>query len=230
MTGIYAPPAAQPIVVRYTAPYLLAPSGTFSDTSGAFTLGTALTVVPNGATPGGGNCWMYLPAGAGGLAAGWREAFFATASAGYLIGLPATTATAWTGATGAIPLPPISIPGGALGPNGNALLLLIGRNNNSAGTKTFRGGVGGASSGLWNLSSTTVTGLRSMPIIQCRGATNKQIGGPESGQIGSGPIAAYMAVDTAAPWLITPSLQCAAVTDWAMYDFLSVTCSYAGDA
>lgn len=226
MTGIYSPPATRQTVVQHDAPYLLAPSGTFSDTSGAFTLGTSLTVVPNGVTPGGGNCWIYLPAGAGGLTVGWREAFMASTTAGYLIGLPTTTATAWTGASGIIALPPLTIPGGSLGPRGRVDMLVISRNNNSAGVKSVRGGAGGATAGLFVSQNTAVLGSRMIPVICNRGAENRQVAGPDNGVVGAGTIPAYLTIDTSAPWVITPSLQCATATDWVMVDYAAATCIY----
>lgn len=213
---------------RYDAPYLLAPSGSFVDVSGAFTLSTALTVVPNGLTPGGGNCWVYFPAGAGGLAVGWREAFFATTTAGYLIGLPTTTATAWTGASGIIALPPLTIAGNALGPNGRADALIISRNNNSAGTKSMRAGAGGPTTGLFVTQNTVASGARVSPVLVNRGATNRQVPGVDSGFVGVGTVPPYFAIDTSAPWAITPSLQCAVATDWVMIDYAAVTCTYIG--
>lgn len=208
---------------------LLAPSGTFNDTTGNFTLGTALLFVPNGVTPGGGNCYMYLPAGAGGLAgAQYYEVNFTSTTVGQIVGAPTTTATAWTGAVGIITSNTIVVPANSIGPNGRVTVEILYRNNNSGTAKSIRGGVGGATATGWFVSqSLTTTGGRLLPLVQAKGALNRQIGGLDSAQINIGSIPNYFSVDTSSPWNLNISVQSAAVTDWVLIESVVTTCEYA---
>lgn len=220
-----------PSVVFNYHPYLRAPSGTFTDATGAFTFGTALAAVPNGATPSGGNCYMHLPAGAGGLAGGWYEAVIVTVTAGYLVGLPTTTATAWTATTAYIPAFALTVPAGALGPNGNLVLDGQSNNNATAGLKTVFYNIAGATNGNWaTAQNATVTSARVLARLNNRGAQNRQFIGSRIGYpgLGTAAVVPYFSINTADAWEITIGLQCTVATDWLMFEGACATGTYVG--
>lgn len=203
-----------------TQPQIVLPSGNFTNTSGAFALGTALTLIPNGAISGGGNAWVYLPAGAGGLTGGWYAATFSSQTVGRLVGNPTTTATAWTQSTSAIEVTPITIPGGVLGPEGIVQFDLSFRNNNSASSKSYRAGIGGVS-GAMLLTNTTVQVARAQNRMSNRSLTTQTW----TADVGASATA-INPVDTASQWQYRISIQLAAATDWAMIESSTALATY----
>ena len=103
----------------YPKPYIIATSGVplivigsgTVNSSGEFTLTTALPTTPQGIVN------VYIYAGVG-LAAGLYPATFTSTTQCQLVDFPATTAGVYAGGTTAVSLATIKIPGGTLGPNG----------------------------------------------------------------------------------------------------------------
>lgn len=215
-------------VESFSLPYplILVPSGTFGDTAGNFTLGTALPAVPNGTVPGGGNAMIYLPAGAGGLAAGWYAATFSSTTAGQLVGAPVTTATAWTQTTSQITALTINIGAGSLGPNGCLDVETATSNNNSAGVKTIRWGVN-ASTGAYVFQNTTALSTRGRVRVRNRGAQNKNVMTNNAGQYsGVSSACQTTAIDFSVASNVQIALQLNTATDYNILELADLTITY----
>lgn len=130
MLRAVSPPSSPLVIARSAIPFFIAPTGTMAN-NGAITLGTALPTTY-------ANAYIFLPAGA--IAAGvpaastWYFCQMSSTTVGavfnniYVSGLPTVPASptafattgpgAYTGITAATTGPQITIPAGALGPNG----------------------------------------------------------------------------------------------------------------
>jgi hypothetical protein len=141
----------------------------FSGTRGVFTLSAAvLTNFWNILSAGG---YAYIPAGAGGLSAGWYWCVMTGDTAGeifsetYTVGsgnpafiaspttLPNCTAGYITQPAAEVVAVSFALPGGSVGPNGILRGMVAQRTNNSAGAKIFRLKIGTTS--LQTASATT---------------------------------------------------------------------------
>lgn len=106
-----------------------------------------------------------------------------------------------TGDTAETVLAAITLPGGAMGPNGALRITSVFSFTNSANTKSMRYRLGGLSgSSLMGISATTSASIMTQRLIQNRNSQSAQIAGPAgfANSFGaSGNLAATSAVDTA---------------------------------
>ena len=207
----------------------------FTGTRGVFTLSSAILA---GVYAMLGGCYLYLPAGAGGLASsGWRWATFSDDTNGevfqetYTVGSgvptvvssptqqPSLTAGRITQTISEITVASFTQTGGMLGPNGIIRGVLAQRANSSAGNKLFRCRLGGIS--LNNTyASTTNNDLDFEFIKQNTGIQTKQIGSRGSiGWLGAS-FTSYSSdntsVDTSVDQTVTFAMQLPANTDSAI--------------
>ncbi len=217
-----------------SVPSGIAPTGTMG-ANGAVTLGTALSLTygPSSASPG---IWLNFPAGAvaSGSAAGSYWTVMTSTTLGTVFnnlytspGLPTPPANpiavvdagpgAYTGVTSLQVLLGLTIPAGALGPNGVLRVTVKWNYANSAGTKLIAVLFGG--SNLYSPSRTTSLSEGQMFTLQNRGSQSIQLG--QSGALLSQAAATshpVFAINTAlAQNLIFQSTQNTA-TDFSMIE------------
>lgn len=203
-------------------PMILAPSGSFSSTDGQFILGTALPAIPNGTVGDGGSAKIYLPAGAGGLAAGWHSATFSSTTVGQLVGAPVTTASAWTQSTSQVTAISVLIPGDSALSTGSVEIETATSNNGGAGVKSVRYGIDSAS-GVYVFQNTTALSTRGLVKVKNRGAKNKNVVTNNAGQF-SGTSAACQTTsfDFSADRTLQVALQINTATDYNILELLDI--------
>lgn len=181
-----SPVATTPIKLAASGiPFIIAPTGTMGN-NGAITLGTALATTYALA-------YIYLPAGAlfTGSGAGWYFCQMSSTTVGvvyqnmYISGAPtipsapvawvSTGPGAYTGVTGGITGPQITIPAGLLGPNGALRLSQLDSMNASANAKALSAFIGATSIWAATLSTTGQFGFASISTIYNRGAQNSNV-------------------------------------------------------
>ena len=207
----------------------------FTGTRGVFTLSAAILAGVSGML---GGCYLYLPAGAGGLgSAGWRWAQFTDDTNGEVFqetyvpgsGLPtwlssptqqpSLTAGRITQTISEITVASFTQTGGMLGPNGIIRGVLAQRANSSAGAKAFRCRLGGITLNS-NSATSTNNDLDFEFIRQNAGVQTKQIGNRSAtGWLGSS-FTTYSSdnssVDTSVDQTVTFTMQLPANTDSAI--------------
>jgi hypothetical protein len=173
------------ILAQSAVPVALAPNGTVA-TNGQIALGVGLpTTYSNGV-------WLNLPAGAvSGGPAGLYWAVMTSPTAGqvytnyvntsgeFIPFIPSGTLTpavgsnvAYTQSVIQVLLVNVSVPGGAMGPNGAIRVTTVFHASGGGGTKAFRGQFGGST--CWNLSSITANAAGGQLSIRNRGVLNAQ--------------------------------------------------------
>lgn len=208
---------------------------TFTGTRGLFTLSAAiLTSVYNMLS----GCYIYLPAGAGGLAAaGWYWATFSSDTVGEVFQdtyVPGSGRPQWkasptantnltsgriTQTTNEITAASFVMPGGSLGPNGLMRGCWKQVANSSGGIKTFKCKVGSATIN-YQTASTSNLDLDLEFIKQNSGIDSKQIGNrTNNGYLGVSQttyVNDHTSIDTAIDQTVSFTLQCASNTDSAI--------------
>ena len=204
----------------------------FTGTRGVFTLSAAILSGVSGML---GGCYLYLPAGAGGLASsGWRWATFSDDTNGevfqetYTVGSgvptvvssptqqPDLTAGRITQSTSEITAASFTLPGGSMGPNGIIRWLTKQIGNSSANIRGFR--LRGNGTQISYTATTTVNNDMDVEFArQNAGITSKQNShrqGP--GWIGNSATtygSDDTAIDTSADVSITATMQLASNVD-----------------
>lgn len=207
----------------------------FTGTRGVFTLSSAILA---GVYAMLGGCYLYLPAGAGGLASsGWRWATFSDDTNGevfqetYTVGSgvptwlssptqqPSLTAGRITQTTSEITVASFTQTGGMLGPNGIIRGVLAQRGNSSANAKVFRCRLGGIT--LNSNSAISINNDLDFEFIrQNTGIQTKQIGNRSAtGWLGSS-FTSYSSdnssVDTSVDQTVTFTMQLTLNRDFAI--------------
>ena len=205
----------------------------FTGTRGLFTLSAAIL---SGVSAMLGDCYLYLPAGAGGLeSSGWRWAQFSSDTAGEVFQetftpapgavppwvssptqQPDLTAGRITQSTSEITAASFTLPGGSMGPNGIIRWLTKQVGNSSANVKGFR--LRGNGTQISYAATTTVNNDMDVDFArQNAGITSKQNShrqGP--GWIGNSATtygSDDTAIDTSADVSITATMQLASNVD-----------------
>jgi hypothetical protein len=210
-------------------PFIIAPTGSMAN-NGAITLGTALPVTY-------ASCYLALPAGAisSGSAAGWYYTVMSSATVGqvynntYSSGAPtipgsptpfATTGPgAYTGITTLTTGPQITVPGGAMGPNGILRLLTLWSTLSNADAKTMIAALGGAQ--FLNAGLTTSGAAQVLSMVYNRGNAAINLGQPSANNAGLGTFGAnivQLAVNTALAQTLAISGQLATATDFLILE------------
>ena len=204
----------------------------FTGTRGVFTLSSAILA---GVYAMLGGCYLYLPAGAGGLASsGWRWATFSDDTNGevfqetYTVGSgvptvvssptqqPALTAGRITQSVSEITAVSFTQSGGLMGSNGLMRDLWKFVCTNSAGQKTLRIKIGGVASTIeqWTTTNLCTDGES---VRQNAGVQNKQIGNRPYAWLGYSGITTFLgdssSVDTSSDQTVTMTLQLASNVD-----------------
>lgn len=228
------------VLAKWGVPVILASSGSMAN-NGAI---SAMTALP--ATYSGG-AWLYLPANAiqAGSAAGfyWFVASSTTAGTVYNStwdgsGIPAvgtTTAFVSTGpgaftgiAAGEFTAATVTVPAGALGPNGSIRADLQVSFNTAAGNKIFRARYsGGAGTGI-GITASTAAVTQGSVVLRNQGVANRQVGSCSFS--GAGGLLAsaesFMSVDTTASTTIVLTLEKATATNHAIWHGGTVLLAY----
>lgn len=198
------------VLAQGAVPMGIANSGTIA-TNGTVTLGTALN------TTYSGGIWLYFPSTA--FASG-SAGFYWTVMSSTTVGVVYTSQTsntpvtgsnsAYTGDTTARTAVTVTVPGGAMGPNGSLRLSAGCQTNNSAGTKTVAALFGASqiigTTGTTNVafSINGITTNRNNQALQ-RTSVYSQLTPTSQG--------AYTAIDTTTSQSITIRITIAVATD-----------------
>lgn len=206
-------------------PFVIAPTGTMAN-NGAITLGTALSSTL-------ASCYLNLPANAiqAGSAAGWYYAQMVSATVGtvfnntYVSGLPTIPANptpfvsvgpgAYAGVITAVVGPQITVPAGAMGPNGVLRLTVLWNLLNNADAKTSLVTLGGTTVSTTNMAS--VGSVQTLIEVYNRAsqAVNVAIAaGNITGLGGSAAAANQMAVNTAQAQTLAIGATMSTATDY----------------
>jgi hypothetical protein len=236
---IYDPVAAQlsangAVLGKFAAcaiPFIIAPTGSMAN-NGAITLGTSLPTTY-------ANAYIYLPANAiqTGSSAGWYFCQMSSATVGtvfnntYTPGLPTIPANptafastgpgAYTGVTTAVTGPQITIPAGALGPNGALRINHLWAAPANTDTKTISLSVGGSI--LWSATLNTAVQAAAAALnhVWNRGAQNSNVSVNSSGASGLGISAFannYTSINFGAAQTISLGGQLATATDFIVME------------
>lgn len=209
----------------YPKPYIIATSGVplivigsgTVNSSGEFTLTTALPTTPQGIVN------VYIYAGVG-LAAGLYPATFTSTTQCQLVGFPATTAGAYAGGTTSVTLATIKIPGGAIGPNGKLRVDIIYTGTTNANQKNINVLYGGNSL-LGSVFVTAYTAITARLFAEFfnKGSesVNAHIPSLAYGQVSLAP--AYTSIDTSKTQNLTFNCNVATATDSIMIEHYVVT-------
>lgn len=208
----------------------------FTGNKGVFTLSAASPMAGLGATVLSGGGYMYLPAGAGGLASGglyWfvmtddtnGEVFAETYTSGKPVrvasptALPNLAAGRITQSTNEIDFASFVIPGGSMGDNGISRFLFKWFTSSTAGVKSVRLRTGGGVAWFSGLTTTSSNDLTAQATRSNMGSKSRQIGnrtGSGSGWdfLGATTYASDVTtVDTSVDVTLTVTAQIAANTD-----------------
>jgi hypothetical protein len=231
------------VIAQWGVPVILASSGTMGN-NGAV---SGMTALP---TTYSGGAWLYLPAGA--VAAGvpaaaaflWFVASSTTAGTVYNStwdgsGIPAlgtTTAFATTGpgaftgvAAGEITVATITVPAGAMGPNGVLKVSAHADHNTAVGNKITRVRLsGGAGTAFWSLTTTTTPLARGNMEVRNLGGAALQAGGSFFTYSGGaqGMTEVYAAVNTAVATTLVFTLEKATATNHVLWLGATVSVVY----
>ena len=209
----------------YPKPYIIATSGVplivigsgTVNSSGEFTLTTALPTTPQGIVN------VYIYAGVG-LAAGLYPATFTSTTQCQLVGFPATTAGAYAGGTTAVSLATIKIPGGTLGPNGKFRVEIIYTGTTNANQKNVSilyAGSSILSSIFWSTYTAITARLFAEFFNKGFESVNAHIPSLAYGQVSLAP--AYTSIDTSKTQNLTFNCNVATATDSIMIEHYVVT-------
>ena len=201
----------------------------FTGTRGVFTLSAAILAGVSGML---GGCYLYLPAGAGGLgSAGWRWAQFTDDTNGEVFqetyvpgsGLPTwlssptqqpnLTSGRITQSTSEITAATFTLPGGAMGPNGTCRMLWKHLCSTSGSAKTSKVKAG---SSTWAILTPTTSYLDTDfdVVRQNQGVTNRQNGTRLTiGTSNTSYFGDHSTVDTSVDQTISVTMQTAAAAD-----------------
>jgi len=139
-------------------------------------------------------------------------------------------ASAHTGDTAETVLAGITLPGGAMGPNGLLRITSVFSFTNSANTKSMRYRLGGlAGAALMSVSSTTSASMMTQRLVQNRNSQASQVSGPPgfANSFGaSGNPAATSSVDTASDQTIAITGQLASSSDTITLESCLVEVAY----
>ena len=204
----------------YPKPYIIATSGVplivigsgTVNSSGEFTLTTALPTTPQGIVD------VYIYAGVG-LAAGLYPATFTSTTQCQLVGFPATTAGAYAGGTTAVSLATIKIPGGILGPNGKFRVEIIYTGTTNANQKDVRVIYAGSSilsHIFWSAFTDTTARLFAEFFNKGFESVNAYIPSLAYGQTSYSP--SYTSIDTSKTQNLTFNCNVATATDSIMIE------------
>lgn len=204
-------------------PFISEPTGSMAN-NGVFTRGTAMPTTY-------ANAWSSFAAGAifSGSAAGWYFTQSTSATAGtvfnnpYVSGTPTIPATptpfvttgpgAYTGVTGAVIGPQITIPAGMPGPNGVIRTSLLSSVPQTLNNKTISYAIGGVALGGRILNQTTQFGSAQIWTTYNRGAGSNVTpnGGSLSGLSDQGAALVYSSINfaNAQTWSLTATLAVA---------------------
>jgi hypothetical protein len=221
------------VLAKWGVPVILASSGTMGN-NGAV---SAMTALP---TTYSGGAWLYLPANAiqAGSSAGfyWFKGSSTTAGTVYnstfdglsVPGLGTETAFVSTGpgaftgiSSGEIVAATVTVPAGAIGPNGLLDVWLDGANNTAAGNKIFRVRYsGGAGTIVFTSTRATDSFISGNARIRNTGVTGAQKYGSLANANGGVAAAgtAYAAVDTTVATTAVLTLEKATATNHAILD------------
>jgi len=190
-TGTVWEPSAGIISLAQSAtPYVVAPNATWNNTTGAFTLGTALPTTYAGA-------WVYFSgvgvnSSTGGPAAsGLYWCIFSSATVGQAY-TNSTASTQLTTTAGTmiqtintnLNLVTVSVQGGLMGANGSLRVFSSNSTTNSGGTKLLTLLHGGATAGTFYTAANSVFG-RGLIMLHNRGVASQLAGPPTGGTSGS---------------------------------------------
>lgn len=210
-------------------PFIIAPTGSMAN-NGAITLGTALdqTYV---------SAYVYLPASAiqAGSGVGWYYTVFASATVGqvfnntYVSGTPAIPASplafvstgpgAFTGVTTAVVGPQLSVPAGAMGPNGILQATTLWSGLNNANTKTLTVTFGGTT--LLNGGFTSVAAGQVLTTLYNRSNAAINVSMPTANNVGLGTAGAsplLSAINTAAAQTLAIGGTLSVATDYLILE------------
>ena len=201
------------ILAQKAVPVVLAPSGTWTSTDGALTLGTALTYVPSGVV-------QICLAASGIVAAGLYWATFSSTTACQVYTdaagtqKPVTTAGAYTASTAEQTLVSVTVPGGAMGPNGALKVLTSVTPVSNGNSKIVRTRFDGQ---LVPPSAVTFStnGGATLCMIRNRGV-GSQVFSAAVGTASSTP--SFGSVDTTVDRALTVTGQLSVPTDWIIYE------------
>lgn len=206
------------ILAQSANPVILAPSGTWNDTTGGMTLGTALPYTPSGTV------LVYLT-NSGIATSGLYYATFSSTTACQVYSdvaatvKPATTAGAYTAPTSAVVLATVTIPGGAMGPNGSLRATAGWACPSNANNKTLRTQIAGGGLAPGTTVVTSSSGSSTGVILANRGAQSRQV----ARAVGTGALVpSYPSVDTSVSQPLTFTGQLAVATDYIILDGYTV--------
>lgn len=234
--------AAEGVLFQSSRPFWIPPGDggsnglNFTGTRGVFTLSAASPMAGLGATVLSGGGYMYLPAGAGGLASGglyWfvmtddtnGEVFAETYTSGKPVrvasptALPNLAAGRITQSTNEINLVQFLMPGGSMGESGISRFLFRWFTSSTAGVKSVRLRTGGGVAWFSGLTTAASNSLTAQATRSNMGSQSRQIGnrtGSGSGWdfLGATTYASDITtVDTSADVNFTVTAQLAANTD-----------------
>jgi hypothetical protein len=226
------------VLAKWGVPVILASSGTMGN-NGAVSAMTALPITYSG------GAWLYLPANAiqAGSAAGfyWFVASSTTAGtvynstfdgtsvpgAGTATAFVSTGPGAFTGiAAGEFVAATVTIPAGAMGPNGSVHIDGQVTNNTAAGNKIFRLDLGGTD--LINPALTTSQGGVLTASIRNKGVANRQqgVGFIQAGTGAVGGGTGYASIDSTASMALSFTLEKATATNHIILDGVTVFLVY----
>lgn len=205
------------------------PTGSMAN-NGAITLGTALPATY-------ASCYLNLPANAiqAGSAAGWYFAQMSSTTVGtvfnntYTTGLPtipvsptafvSTGPGAFTGVVTAVTGPQITIPAGALGPNGALRTTTLWSALNNANAKTVIASLGGIQ--ILNGGIASAGAAQVLSMLYNRGSAAINIAMPPANTTGLGTAGAslsQLAINTALAQTLAISGQLAVATDFLVLE------------
>jgi hypothetical protein len=223
------------VLASWGVPVILASSGTMGN-NGAV---SAMTALP---TTYSGGAWLYLPANAinAGSAAGfyWFVASSTTAGTVYnstfdgasVPGLGTTTAFVTTGpgafagiAAGEFTAATVTVPAGAMGPNGAMSVDALIAFNTAAGNKNPRIRLGGGAGTTYISTTFTTTAFTDIRVgIRNLGVETAQTGG----SVNPSMAAAFGAVDTASATTLVFTLEKATATNHVIFHGATVVVAY----
>lgn len=221
-------------IARAAIPFIIEPTGTMA-ANGVFTRGTALDATYASA-------WSYFAAGAifAGSAAGWYYTVSSTTLAGtvfnntYLSGTPSVPPAptpfvvagpgAYTGVLTAVVGPQVTIPGGAMGPNGLLEARTLWSMPNNANAKTLTISYGGGV--VLNGAAASVASAQVLTTIYNRGSNASQVSMPTANLVGLGTAGANPlpgTINTAVSQTLAIGATLGVATDYLILEAYQVT-------
>lgn len=182
-----------------STPRILLPNGV-ANASGQLTLNNPLPWLLPGEIP------VYVPPNVvvGDAVGGWRTATFSANGVCQLVGNPATNAGAYSQISSLVTFRSVTVPGGAMGPNGALRLSLLYALSPSANGKVMQSFFSG---GIFGANSTVASNFVSYGLISTLrniGVENRQMAQNVAGDIGGNTGAMInLSIDTTADRLLT---------------------------